>query len=61
MATTNKMRALNRLPYDFEDGLKIAGVDVSTLNQLSTASGAGLVGYSPAGGGAVYKRAGCHC
>lgn len=50
MATANRMRALNRLPYDFEDGLKIAGVDVTTLNQISTANGAGLVGFAPVGG-----------
>lgn len=49
MAGMNKMRALNRLPYDFEDGLKIAGVDVTTLNQMSTANGAGLVGFTPVG------------
>lgn len=29
MATSNKMRALNRLPYDFEDGLKVKGIDLS--------------------------------
>ena len=50
MATANRMRALNRLPYDFEDGLKIAGVDVTTLNQIGTANGAGLVGFAPVGG-----------
>lgn len=50
MAGMNKMRALNRLPYDFEDGLKIGGVDVTTLNQMSTANGAGLVGFTPVGG-----------
>ncbi len=49
MAGMNKMRALNRLPYDFEDGLKIGGVDVTTLNQMSTANGAGLVGFTPVG------------
>lgn len=49
MAGSNKMRALNRLPYDFEDGLKIGGVDVTTLNQMSTANGAGLVGFTPVG------------
>lgn len=53
MATTNKMRALNRLPYDFQDGLKIGGVDVSELNQLGTSAGASIVGYMPAGTGAV--------
>lgn len=45
MATTNKIRALNRLPYDFQDGLKIGGVDVTALNQIATANGASLVGY----------------
>lgn len=29
MATSNKMRALNGLPFDFEDGIKVAGVDLS--------------------------------
>lgn len=42
MATSNKLRALNRLPYDFEDGLKIAGVDVSAL---TTSTGSGVVGH----------------
>lgn len=45
MATSNKIRALNRLPFDFEDGLKIGGVDVTELNQITTANGASLVGY----------------
>ena len=31
MATSNKMRALNRLPYDFEDGLKVKGIDIDSL------------------------------
>lgn len=31
MATSNKMRALNRLPYDFEDGLKVKNVDIEDL------------------------------
>lgn len=53
MATTNKIRALNRLPFDFEDGIKIGGVDVTSLNQLGTAGGAGLIGYMPEGDGAV--------
>jgi hypothetical protein len=42
MATSNKLRALNRLPYDFEDGLKIGGVDVSAL---TTSAGSGVVGH----------------
>lgn len=50
MAGSNKMRALNRLPFDFEDGLKIGGVDVS---ELGASAGAGIVGYMPAGTGAV--------
>lgn len=45
MATSNRIRALNRLPFDFQDGLKVAGVDITSLNQLTTANGAGLVGY----------------
>lgn len=49
MATTNKMRALNRLPYDFEDGLKVGGVDVTSLNQAFTPAGAGLIGFTPVG------------
>lgn len=53
MATSNKIRALNRLPFDFQDGLKIGGVDVSELNQLGTSAGASIVGYMPAGTGAV--------
>lgn len=49
MATSNKMRALNRLPYDFEDGLKVGGVDVTVLNQTFTPAGAGLVEFTPVG------------
>lgn len=49
MATSNKMRALNRLPFDFEDGLKVGGVDVAALNQTFTPAGAGLVGFTPVG------------
>lgn len=54
MATSNKMRALNRLPFDFEDGLKISGVDVTELKELGTSAGASKVGYTPAGGGGSY-------
>ena len=50
MATSNRIRALNRLPFDFQDGLKVAGVDVTALNQIATANGAGLVGVTPVGG-----------
>ena len=50
MATVNRIRALNRLPFDFEDGLKINGVDITTLNQAGTPAGAGLIGFTPAGG-----------
>lgn len=50
MATVNRIRALNRLPFDFEDGLKIGGVDVTNLKQFNTAAGAGLVGFTPVGG-----------
>lgn len=39
MATSNKIRALNRLPFDFEDGLKVSGVD------LGGPSGSSKVGY----------------
>lgn len=53
MASSNRVRALNRLPFDFQDGLKINGVDVSDLTGLQTPAGAGLVGYMPAGAGAV--------
>lgn len=49
MATSNKLRALNRLPYDFQDGLKVGGVDVTALNQTFTPAGAGLIGFTPVG------------
>lgn len=49
MATTNRIRALNRLPFDFQDGLKVGGVDVTALNQTFTPAGAGLVGFTPVG------------
>lgn len=50
MSSINKMRALNRLPFDFVDGLKIRGVDVTNIEGLSTPLGAGLVGFTPVGG-----------
>lgn len=50
MATSNRIRALNRLPFDFQDGLKVGGVDVTALNQTFTPAGAGLVGFTPVGG-----------
>lgn len=50
MATSNKIRALNRLPFDFDDGLKIGGVDVSSLNQVFGPGGAALIGMTPVGG-----------
>lgn len=50
MAGMNKMRALNRLPYDFEDGLLINGVDVTGLNQYATPGGAATIGFNPVGG-----------
>lgn len=49
MATSNRIRALNRLPFDFQDGLKVGGVDVTALNQTFTPAGAGLVGFTPVG------------
>lgn len=49
MATSNRIRALNRLPFDFEDGLKVGGVDVTSLNQAFTPAGAGLIGFTPVG------------
>lgn len=49
MATSNRIRALNRLPFDFEDGLKVGGVDVTNLNQTFTPAGAGLIGFTPVG------------
>lgn len=45
MAGRNKMRAINRLPYDFVDGLLLGGVDVTNLNQLNSSAGASMVGY----------------
>lgn len=49
MATANRIRALNRLPFDFQDGLKVGGVDVTNLNQAFTPAGAGLIGFTPVG------------
>lgn len=49
MATSNKMRALNRLPYDFEDGLLINGIDVTGLNKYATPGGAATIGFTPVG------------
>lgn len=49
MATSNRIRALNRLPFDFQDGLKVGGVDVTNLNQAFTPAGAGLIGFTPVG------------
>ena len=49
MATSNQMRALNRLPYDFIDGLKINGVDITGLNQYATPGGAATIGFTPVG------------
>lgn len=49
MASNNQMRALNRLPYDFVDGLLINGVDVTGLNQYATPGGASTIGFNPVG------------
>lgn len=55
MATSNRIRALNRLPFDFEDGLKVGGVDVTSLNRAYDAPWVGLnigaVGTSITAGG----------
>lgn len=45
MATSNKIRALNRIPYDFEDGIKIKGTDVTDLRYIFTATGADYIGH----------------
>ncbi len=31
MATSNRIRALNRLPFDFDDGLKVRGVPLEIM------------------------------
>lgn len=42
---------LNRLPFDFENGLKVGGVDVTSLNQAFTPAGAGPVVWHRTAGG----------
>jgi hypothetical protein len=54
MATPNKLRSLNRLPFDFVDGLKIKGTDVTDLMFLFSDQGASLVGKN--GGGSVQDK-----
>lgn len=49
MPASYKIRALNRLPFDFVDGLLINGVDVTNLNQYATPGGASTIGFTPVG------------
>ena len=46
---SNQLKTRNGIPFDFVDGLRIKGVDVTSLNQAFTPAGAGLIGFTPVG------------
>lgn len=45
MTESYKIRSNNRLPYDFEDGIKVGGVDITHLKDLGNPGGSNLVQY----------------
>jgi hypothetical protein len=45
MSESYKIRANNRLPFDFEDGIKVGGVDITGLKDLGNPGGSALVNY----------------
>ena len=45
MPESYKIRSNNRLPYDFEDGIKVGGVDITHLKDLGNPGGSNLVQY----------------
>jgi hypothetical protein len=47
---SNQLKTRNGIPFDFVDGLRIKGVDVTNLEKIFTPAGAGLIGFTPVGG-----------